>query len=100
MKAARKMGGAGILAFVLFLSLAVLVAVAITQLDDQSYYAASVRTLLDETLEALDSGEPGFADRLRAFRASQRLSYETRADLLENARRFAEEGAAIRGNAP
>ena len=86
----------GILAFALSLALAWLSGAVFTELDDQSYYAASVRTLLDETQAALDSGEPGFADRLRAFRASQRLTYESRAGLLENARRFAEEGAAIR----
>lgn len=86
----------GFLALVFSLTLTVLFAVSITQLDDQSYYAASVRTLLDETLEAFEAGEPGFGERLKAFRESQRLTYETRANLLENARRFAEEGSAIR----
>ena len=101
----RKRLLAELLALVFALLLTVFFAVAITQLDDQSYYAASVRTLLEETLEALEAGEPGFAERLKTFRESQRLTYETRADLLENARRFAEAGSAIRsrrkeGDAP
>ena len=92
----RKRVLTGLLVLVFSLALTVLFAVAITQLDDQSYYAASVRTLLDETLEALEAGEPSFGERLKAFRESQRLTYETRANLLENARRFAEEGSTIR----
>ena len=43
----------GLLAILTAIPVTALVAVAVTQLDDQSYYAASVRTLLDETVVAL-----------------------------------------------
>ena len=42
--------------------LAVTFAVTITQLDDQSYFAASVRTILDESITALEAGELGHGD--------------------------------------
>jgi hypothetical protein len=67
-----------------------------TSLDDNSYCAASVATLLDETIAALESGEPAFVDRLKRFRESQRLSYENRFHLLENSRQFQANGEAIR----
>jgi hypothetical protein len=73
--------------------------VAITQLDDQSYYAASVRIMLDEILEAIEDNDPGFMERLKEFRMSQRLTYETRANLLENVRCFRDEGTSIRRKA-
>ena len=73
-----------------------LVAVTGTQLDDQSYYAASVQTLLDETIVALEAGEPGFLHRLKTFREKQVLTYESRCDLLENARAFRDDGQAMR----
>ena len=73
-----------------------LVAVAVTQLDDQSYYAASVRTLLDETVAALESGEPDLLQRLKTFREKQMLTYESRSNLLENARAFRDDGEALR----
>ena len=73
-----------------------LVAVAMTQLDDQSYYAASVRTLLDETVAALESGEPDLLQRLKTFREKQMLTYESRSNLLENARAFRDDGEALR----
>ncbi len=73
-----------------------LVAVAVTQLGDQSYYAASVRTLLDETVAALESGEPDLLQRLKTFREKQMLTYESRSNLLENARAFRDDGEALR----
>jgi len=73
-----------------------LVAVSVTRLDDQSYYAASVRTLLDETVAALESGEPDLLQRLKTFREKQMLTYELRSNLLENARAFRDDGEALR----
>lgn len=86
----------GIIVLILSLPLPILFTMAITQLDTNSYYAASVGTLLDETIEALESGEEGFLSRLKAFRESQRLTYESRSDLLENAGAFRDEGKRIR----
>ena len=68
----------------------------ITQLNANSCYAASVGTLLDETIEALETGDEGFLRRLKAFRESQRLTYESRSDLHESARAFRDEGKQIR----
>lgn len=82
----RRRIGLGVAMLVTALPLAVAVAVAITQLDDNSYYAASIRTILDETTSALEAGEPGFVDRLKEFRSKQRLCYETRDDLLDKSR--------------
>ncbi|HRT04720.1 MAG TPA: hypothetical protein P5204_03380 [Kiritimatiellia bacterium] len=90
----------GLLSILLSLPVGVVISVALTQLDDQSYYAAAVRILLDESLAALEAQEPGFAARLRDFRTSQRLSYETRGDLLENVRRFHDEGVRRREARP
>lgn len=92
----RKRIALGLLTIFISLPVGVVISVALTQLDDQSYYAVAVRILLDESLAALEAQEPGFAARLRDFRTSQRLSYETRGDLLENARRFHDEGVRLR----
>ena len=86
----------GFLTILIAIPVTALVAVTGTQLDDQSYYAASVRTLLDETVVALESGEPGFLHRLKTFREKQVLTYESRSDLLENARAFRDDGQALR----
>jgi hypothetical protein len=86
----------GILAILTAIPTTALVAVAVAQLDDQSYYAASVRTLLDETVIALESGEPGFLHRLKTFREEQVLTYESRHNLLENARAFRDDGQVLR----
>lgn len=90
----------GLLTIFISLPVVSVLSVALTQLDDQSYYAAAVRILLDESLAALEAEEPGFAARLRDFRTSQRLTYETRGDLLENARRFRDEGVRLREARP
>jgi len=89
----------GLLAILTVMPVTALVAVAVSQLDDQSYYAASVRTLLDETVVALESGEPGFLHRLKTFREKQMLTYESRSNLLENARSFRDDGEALRNEA-
>ena len=86
----------GLLLVVLILPVTIAVSVGITQLDDQSYYAASMRTMLDEIADALAQGEPAFGERFETFRKSQRLTYESRDNLLENVRRFRDEGKAIR----
>lgn len=86
----------GLLAILTAIPVTALVAVAVTQLDDQSYYATSVQTLLDETVVALESGEPGFLHRLKTFREKQVLTYESRSNLLENARAFMDDGQALR----
>jgi hypothetical protein len=80
----------------LILPVTIAVSVGITQLYDQSYYAASMRTMLDEIADALSEGEPAFGERFETFRKSQRLTYESRDNLLENVRRFRDEGKAIR----
>ena len=89
----------GLLTIMVPIPVTALVAVTGTQLDDQSYYAASVRTLLDETVVALESGEPGFLHRLKTFREKQMLTYESRSNLLENARSFRDDGEALRNKA-
>ena len=86
----------GLLAILTAIPVTALVAVAVSQLDDQSYYAASVQTLLDETVVALESGEPGFLHRLKTFQEKQMLTYESRSNLLENARAFRDDGQALR----
>lgn len=86
----------GIVLLILSLPLPILVTMAVTQLDTNSYYASSVGTLLDETIEALEAEENGFSERLKAFRQSQKLTYESRSGLLENARKFRDEGKQIR----
>ena len=96
----RKRIALGLLTLFVAVPVASTLSVALTQLDDQSYYAVAVRILLDESLAALEAQEPGFAARLRDFRTSQRLSYESRGDLLENARRFRDEGVRLREARP
>ena len=88
----RRRIGLGVAMLVTAIPLAAAFAVAITQLDDNSYYAASIRTILDETTSALEAGEPGFLDRLKEFRSKQRLCYEMRDDLLEKSRAFKADG--------
>lgn len=61
-------------------------------LDDNSYYAASTRILLTETVTAIEQREATFLNRLKEFVAAQRLTYESRNDLLENTRTFAARG--------
>lgn len=90
----------GIVVMFLSLPLPVLVSIAITQLDDNSYYAASVGTLLDETIQALESEEDEFLARLKTFRSNQALTYENRGDLLENVRAFQYEGEKLRTERP
>ncbi|MGD9633954.1 MAG: hypothetical protein AB7G28_20110 [Pirellulales bacterium] len=89
----------GVATLVTSLPLAMAFAVAITQLDDQSYFAASVQTILDESITALESGEIGFLERLKTFREEQVLTYESRSNLLENARAFKDKGDALRTSA-
>jgi len=86
----------GIAVLVMSLPLPLLVTFAITQLDDNSYYASSVAKFLDETIEALESGEAHFLTRLKRFREAQSLSYENRGDLLDNVRAFRDEGKILR----
>ena len=86
--------------FVVTLLMACILSVAITQLDDQSYYSASVQTLLDETIESLESGDPTLLPRLKEFSDSQSLTYESRADLLENLRQLREDGKRERKAMP
>ena len=88
--------GLGVAMLVTALPLAVAFAVGITQLDDQSYFAASVRTILDESIDAIEAEEQGFLQRIKAFRDEQMLNYETRGNLLENAREFRDNGRRIR----
>ncbi len=76
-----------------------LVSIGVTMLQDQSYYAASIKTLLDEVITGLEVGDESVGSRLRAFRESQSLTYETRAGLLENARDFKRNGELNRSNA-
>lgn len=71
-------------------------AVVITKLDDQSYYAASIRILIDESLESLGEADGTFEDRLKQFSDQQPISYESRANLLENLRKFYANGKALR----
>ena len=89
--------GLGVGTLVTSIPLAVAFAVAATKLDDQSYFAASVRTILDESVNSIESSETGFLERLKGFRDDQALNYETRGSLLENARAFQEEGEVLRG---
>ena len=86
----------GVLVMLSAIPVPALFAVAITQLDDQSYFAASVRIILDESIAALEAGEPGFLQRLKVFREHQPLRYELRGNLFENAHKFQEEGEALR----
>lgn len=90
----RLMGGVPIL--VVAISTSSLISAAVTQLNDQSYYAASITILIDETIESLESQDSSFLDRLRKFSEQQPITYESRADLLQNLRTFRSEGDATR----
>jgi cell division protein FtsX len=90
----RLMGGVPIL--VAAISTSSLISTAVTQLNDQSYYAASITILIDETIESLESQDSSFLDRLRKFSEQQPITYESRADLLQNLRKFRSDGDATR----
>lgn len=90
----RLMGGVPIL--VVAISISSLISTAVTQLNDQSYYAASITILIDETIESLESQDSSFLDRLRKFSEQQPITYESRADLLQNLRKFRSDGDATR----
>lgn len=90
----RLMGGVPIL--VVAISTSSLISTAVTQLNDQSYYAASITILIDETIESLESQDSSFLDRLRKFSEQQPITYESRADLLQNLRKFRSDGDATR----
>ncbi|MGC6446388.1 MAG: hypothetical protein ACON5D_18280 [Rubripirellula sp.] len=72
------------------------VTVVFTKLDDQSYYAAAVQILIDESIDSLEKGDSTFLSRLQQFREVQHLTYESRSDLLENLRQFRAQGEAVR----
>ena len=90
----RLLGGIPIL--VVAISASSLISVALTQLNDQSYYAASMTILIDETIESLESQDSSFLERLRNFSERQPITYESRAGLLQNLRTFRSDGEAIR----
>lgn len=90
----RLMGGVPIL--VVAISTSSLISTAVTQLNDQSYYAASITILIDETIESLESQDSSFLDRLIKFSEQQPITYESRADLLQNLRKFRSDGDATR----
>ena len=70
--------------------------VVFTKLDDQSYYAAAVKILIDESIDSLEKGDSTLLSRLQQFREVQHLTYESRSDLLENLRQFRAQGEAVR----
>ena len=72
------------------------VTVVFTKLDDQSYYAAAVQILIDESIDSLEKGDSNLLSRLQQFREVQHLTYESRSDLLENLRQFRAQGEAVR----
>lgn len=72
------------------------VTVVFTKLEDQSYYAAAVQILIDESIDSLEKGDSTFLSRLQQFREVQHLTYESRSDLLENLRQFRAQGEAVR----
>ena len=72
------------------------VTVVFTKLDDQSYYAAAVQILIDESIDSLEKGDSTLLSRLQQFREVQHLTYESRSDLLENLRHFRAQGEAVR----
>ncbi len=72
------------------------VTVVFTKLDDQSYYAAAVKILLDESIDSLEQDDSTLLGRLQQFREGQHLTYESRSDLLENLRQFRAQGEAVR----
>ncbi len=86
----------GLLAILIALPVTIIFTFAFTQLDDQSYFATSVRRLLDESIAALEAKDPDFLDRLKAFRENQMLICESRGNLLENVREFQDQGKSLR----
>ena len=90
----RLLGGVPIL--VVAISASSLISVAVTQLNDQSYYAASMTILIEETIESLESQDSSLLERLRNFSEQQPITYESRANLLENLRVFRSDGDASR----
>ena len=85
-----------IITLVLVMVITSLVTVVFTKLDDQSYYAAAVQILIDESIDSLEKGDSTFLSRLQQFREVQHLTYESRSDLLENLRQFRAQGEAVR----
>ncbi len=85
-----------LLALLLSHGLVGLAVFAFKDLDDNSYYGTAIQTLLVETVTAMEQQEPNYLGRLKGFVATQRLSYENRGDLLENARAFAVRGETLR----
>ena len=85
-----------IITLVLVMVITSLVTVVFTKLDDQSYYAAAVQILIDESIDSLGKGDSTLLSRLQQFREVQHLTYESRSDLLENLRQFRAQGEAVR----
>ena len=85
-----------IITLVLVMVITSLVTVVFTKLDDQSYYAAAVQILIDESIDSLEKGDSTLLSRLQQFREVQPLTYESRSDLLENLRQFRAQGEAVR----
>jgi len=85
-----------IITLVLVMVITSLVTVVFTKLDDQSYYAAAVQILIDESIDSLEKGDSTLLSRLQQFREVQHLTYESRSDLLENLRQFRAQGEAVR----
>lgn len=90
----RLLGGIPIL--VVSIATSSLISTALTQLNDQSYYAASIRILIDETIDSLEDQDPSLLERLQDFSEQQPLTYESRSGLLENLRKFQSDGDALR----
>ena len=85
-----------IITLVLVMVITSFVTVVFTKLDDQSYYAAAVQILIDESIDSLEKGDSTLLSRLQQFREVQHLTYESRSDLLENLRQFRAQGEAVR----
>ena len=85
-----------IITLVLVMVITSLVTVVFTKLDDQSYYAAAVQILIDESIDSLEKGDSTLLSRLQQFREVQHLTYESRSDLLDNLRQFRAQGEAVR----
>jgi hypothetical protein len=77
-------------------ALVAFVSYAYCALDTQSYYAAAISTLIAEVLEASESGDTTLSARLREFSKAQRITYESRDNLLENVRSFHQQGLSAR----
>ena len=65
------------------------VTVVFTKLDDQSYYAAAVKILIDESIDSLEKDST-----LLSGNSFERSSIWL--DLLENLRQFRAQGEAVR----